>query len=77
MVAPGATEAMNNREKFLTLIVDNGLDRYDLAELLKVSRDQVDRWLLSPESAHHEEIPDMALELLELKLQLRAQSASS
>lgn len=68
---------MNNREKFLTLVSENGLDRFDLAEMLRVPRDQIDRWLLSPESAHHEEIPDMALELLELKLKLRAQPPAS
>lgn len=67
---------MNNREKFLSLVVDNELDRYDLSEMLKVPFDQIDSWLLSPESAHHQEVPDMALELLELKLRLRAENQS-
>jgi len=65
---------MNNREKFLSLMIDNELDRTEVAEMLKVRRDLVDRWLVSPESAHHEDIPDMAIELLELKLKLRAES---
>lgn len=67
---------MNNREKFLTLVFDNELDRSDVAELLKVDRDQVDHWMISPESAQHEDIPDMAIELLELKLKLREESQS-
>lgn len=67
---------MNNREKFLSMVVDNELDRTEVAELLKVDRQQVDSWMLSPESAHHEEIPDMAIELLELKLKLRQEQQS-
>ncbi|MDZ7735748.1 MAG: hypothetical protein U5P41_06375 [Gammaproteobacteria bacterium] len=67
---------MNNREKFLTLVFDNELDRSDVAEMLKVDRDQVDHWMISPESARHEDIPDMAIELLELKLKLREESQS-
>lgn len=62
---------MNNRERFLALMLDNELERVELADLLKVSRDQIDRWLAPVESRHHEAIPDMALELLELKLRLR------
>lgn len=64
---------MNNREKFLSLVIDNDLDRTEVAEMLKVNRHQVDSWMMSAESAHHEEIPDMAIELLELKLRLRAE----
>ncbi len=67
---------MNNREKFLSLVVDNELDRFDLSEMLKAPLDQVDSWLLSPESAHYQEVPDMAVELLELKLRLRAEDQS-
>lgn len=67
---------MNNREKFLDLMLGNEFDRLDLADLLKVPREQIDRWLASPESKHHEDIPDMALELLEVKLKLRAQQPS-
>jgi len=67
---------MNNRDKFIGLVVDNDLDRYDLSEMLKAPLDQVDSWLLSPESAHYQEVPDMAVELLELKLRLRAENQS-
>ena len=61
---------MNNRERLIALISENELDRLQVAELVKVRRDQVDRWLLSNESKSHEEVPDMAIELLELKLRL-------
>lgn len=59
---------MNNREKLIELIADHNLDRRQVAELVRVKRDTVDHWLTSSESKHHEEIPDMAIELLELKL---------
>ncbi len=61
---------MNNREHLMDLITEHQLDRHQVADLLKVRRDVVDRWLLSNESRAHEEIPDMAIELLELKLKL-------
>ncbi len=67
---------MNNRDKFLSLVVDNELDRFDLSEMLKAPLEQVDSWLLSPESAHYQQVPDMAVELLELKLRLRAENPS-
>ena len=44
------------------------LDRMSIADLVKVKRDEVDHWLLSNESKNHKEVPDMAIELLELKL---------
>ena len=66
---------MNNREKLISLITDNELDRRAVAELLKVKRDQVDHWLAGNESKHHEEVPDMAIELLELKLNLIKQAS--
>ena len=59
---------MNNREKLIELIVNNSLERTEVAVLLKVKKDLIDRWLASPESHHHEEMPDMAIELLEIKL---------
>ena len=61
---------MNNRERLIEMITTHSLDRRDIARLLKVKRDLVDRWLLSNESKSHEEAPDMAVELLELKLRL-------
>jgi hypothetical protein len=59
---------MNNRQRLIDLITEFKLERRDVAELLKVKRDLVDRWLVSPESKHRDEIPEMAIELLELKL---------
>jgi orotate phosphoribosyltransferase-like protein len=59
---------MNNRERLMELISQHGLDRHEVADLVKVRRETVDRWLLSNESRAHEEVPEMAVELLELKL---------
>ncbi len=62
---------MNNRERLMDIMVDNELDRMTLAEMLKVKRDEIDSWLLSNEAKNHKEVPDMAIELLELKLGLK------
>jgi len=59
---------MNNRERLIELIADHKLERRQIAELVKVKREAVDHWLTSHESKSYEEIPDMAIELLELKL---------
>ncbi len=59
---------MNNRERLITYMLEHKLERREVASLLLVDRDTVDRWLLSPEGARHEEMPDMAIELLRLKL---------
>ena len=59
---------MNNRDRLIDILSATGLERQELAELVRVKRDQVDRWLLPGESSSHEEVPDMAIELLELKL---------
>lgn len=59
---------MNNRERLIELITDHELERGDVADLLKVKRDQVDRWLLSNESKNREDVPEMAIELLAMKL---------
>ncbi|RME34139.1 MAG: hypothetical protein D6786_05755 [Gammaproteobacteria bacterium] len=61
---------MNNRDRLIDLIVDNKLERREVAELLGVSREQVDRWLFPREHPESEEVPTMAVELLELKLRL-------
>ncbi|MCS3903743.1 hypothetical protein J2T55_001774 [Methylohalomonas lacus] len=66
---------MNNRETFLSLIFDNELERVEVAEMLCVDRDQVDRWLAAVGSRNHEDIPDMAVELLRLKLKLAGASS--
>ncbi len=65
---------MNNREKLMSLMIDYELDRRDVAELVRVKRETVDHWLASHESKHHEDVPEMAIELLELKLKARAES---
>ena len=64
---------MNNRERLMTLITDYNLERREIADLVKVKRETVDNWLVSHESKHHEEVPDMAIELLEIKLKQREQ----
>lgn len=66
---------MNNRERLIDLITEHGLDRREIAELLKVKRDNVDRWLLPNSAKGHEEVPEMAIELLELKLRDRDAAA--
>lgn len=62
---------MNNRERLIEILTENELDRLQIAEMLKVKRDMVDRWLLPNEANSHEEVPDMAIELLELKLKYK------
>ena len=64
---------MNNRELLIELIAEHELDRREVADMVKVKRDTVDHWLLPNESANHEQVPDMAIELLELKIKLRQQ----
>lgn len=65
---------MNNREKLMDLIVAHGLDRREIADLVHVKREIVDHWLAPHASKHCEEMPDMAIELLELKLKLKQQT---
>ncbi len=59
---------MNNRELLMDYMQTHRLERREIADLVKVDRDTVDKWLLSGESSRHEEIPDMAIEVLRLKL---------
>lgn len=61
---------MNNRDRLIDIMTEQEVDRLQLTELLKVKRAEVDSWLLSHESKNHKEVPDMAIELLELKLGL-------
>ncbi len=49
-------------------MVEHELERRELAELLKVKTDDVDHWLLPNEAHNQLEVPDMAIELLEIKL---------
>ncbi|MGE0485383.1 MAG: hypothetical protein AB7Q81_14670 [Gammaproteobacteria bacterium] len=62
---------MNNREQLIELISNYKLERREVAELVRTDRETVDRWLLSAEGGRHLEIPDMAIELLRLKLAAR------
>jgi hypothetical protein len=59
---------MNNREKLIDFMAEYQIDRREVADLVCTDRDTVDRWLLSRESSRHLEMPDMAIELLRLKL---------
>ena len=62
---------MNNREKLMDLMSLHKLERREVADLVRVKRETVDHWLASHESKHSEVMPDMAIELLELKLKQR------
>lgn len=62
---------MNNRERLMDIMSEHELDRMAVAEMVKVKRDEVDHWLLSNESKNHKEVPDMAIELLELKINMK------
>lgn len=62
---------MNNREQLISLIMEHNLERREVADLVSVKREVVDHWLASNESKHHEEVPDMAIELLLIKLKQR------
>lgn len=68
---------MNNRERLIDLMTENSLERLEVAEMVKVNRDTVNHWLLPNESSLHEEVPEMAIELLELKLSLRKQQGEN
>jgi hypothetical protein len=62
---------MNNRERLMDIMSEHKLDRMAVAEMVKVKRDEVNYWLLSNESKNHKEVPDMAIELLELKINIK------
>ena len=66
---------MNNRDRLIDLMSDYKLERRDIAELVLVDRDTVDHWLLPPSSNRRNDIPDMAIELLTLKLASRPKPA--
>jgi hypothetical protein len=65
---PGWRRDMNNREKLINFMFDNDLDRRGLGELVHVNRQTVESWLAPAESSRHVEVPEMAIELLTLKL---------
>lgn len=59
---------MNNRERLIEILNDCQIERREVAAMLKVKIDTVNHWLAPYESRNHEDIPDMAIELLEIKL---------
>ncbi len=59
---------MNNREKLIDMMHEHALERRELAELVCADRHTVDGWLAPAESSRHMEVPEMAIELLQLKL---------
>ena len=62
---------MNNRDRLIELLADHELERREVAELLKVKAETVNHWLASHESHNYENMPDMAIELLEIKLGIK------
>ena len=66
---------MNNRDTLIDLMIAHGLERLELASMLRVEREMVDRWLLPRDAARWCEVPDMAIELLGYKLRERTQAA--
>lgn len=65
---------MNNRDHLMKIMSDYKLERRELTKFLGVGRDEVDSWLISRESERHRETPDMAIELLKLKLDSKAKA---
>ena len=62
---------MNNRDRLIDLLAEHELERREVAELLKVKAETVNHWLASHESHNYEDMPDMAIELLEIKLGIK------
>lgn len=62
---------MNNRERLIEMITQHELERIEVAEMVKVKRELVDHWLLPNEASNHEAVPDMAIELLQMKIRER------
>ena len=62
---------MNNRDRLIEIMVDRSLERREIAIQLNVERETVDHWLVPTESSRLSPMPDMAIELLELKLGMR------
>ena len=62
---------MNNRDALIDIMINHKLERREIANLLFVGREIVEQWLASTESAKVSGVPDMAIELLEIKLGVR------
>ena len=68
---------MNNRERLIELITLHNLERRQIADMVRVNGQTVHRWLLPNGVRGHEEVPEMAIELLELKLALKSGAADA
>lgn len=66
---PREPDATNQR--VMQLYHAHQLTRPQIAELCRVSRGAVDRWLRPAESPHYRTTPEGSVELLEFKLGLR------
>lgn len=68
---------MNNRDRLIEQMSAHAIDRHELAAMLHVDRDTIDRWLLTRESTRWIEVPDMAIELLAYKIADRERAGQS
>lgn len=63
---------MTNQTKLRALIEQHGLTRKQISELASVSERTVRSWLIEKSDKHHyRDMPDRAIELIELKLKDR------
>ncbi len=67
---------MNNRDRLIDIMLERNLERREIADLVSVKCETVDHWLLPRESGNLEEIPDMAIELIEMKLGQRTEPST-
>jgi DNA-directed RNA polymerase specialized sigma24 family protein len=59
---------MNNRDQLKAIITEHGLKRREVADLCRVSLHTVNSWLSTDKSKARRACPDMAVELLRMKL---------
>lgn len=67
---------MNNRDRLIDIMLQHELERREIADLVSVKRETVDHWLLPREAGNLEEVPDMAIELIEMKLGQRTEPST-
>jgi len=63
--------ADNNNEELRSLLESEALTIQDIAHLLNLPFDSVRNWTRSPSSAHYRKMPNMASELLKIKIKDR------